>query len=136
MLRKKLNTLAFILLFTSILVPAVVVDDETIRLADFYLWGEYRTSIVKELFYKYDTTRYAITFILVALPVALYFSALSINQASGQEILASFITFLIFGCLTVIVKYTSVFYTVRISAGIITIFLASLLHFMSVTIYK
>lgn len=136
MLRKKLNTLAFILLFVSILIPAVIVNGEPIRLADFYLWGEYRTSIVKDLFYKFETTRYAITIILVALPIALYFSAVSVNQASGQEILASLLSFLIFACLAIMIKFISDFYTVQVSAGIISIFLASVLHFMCVTIYK
>ncbi|RLI78930.1 hypothetical protein DRP05_05585 [Archaeoglobales archaeon] len=136
MLRKKLNTLAFIMLFVSVLVPAVVINGEPIRLADFYLWGEYRTNIVKDLFYKYETTRYAITFILVALPVAIYFSAISVNQASGQEVLASVISFLIFGCLAIMIKFMSGIYTVQISAGIIMVFLASLLHFVCITIHK
>ncbi|RLI75124.1 hypothetical protein DRO97_04095 [Archaeoglobales archaeon] len=136
MLRKKLNTIAFILLFVSILIPAVIVNGEPIRLADFYLWGEYRTSVVKDLFYKFETTRYAITIILVALPIALYFSAISVNQASGQEILASLLSFLIFACLAIMIKFISDFYTVQVSAGVISIFLASVLHFMCVTIYK
>jgi len=131
-----LNTIAFILLFVSILIPAVIVNGEPIRLADFYLWGEYRTSVVKDLFYKFETTRYAITIILVALPIALYFSAISVNQASGQEILASLLSFLIFACLAIMIKFISDFYTVQVSAGVISIFLASVLHFMCVTIYK
>jgi len=125
-----------ILLFVSILIPAVIVNGEPIRLADFYLWGEYRTSVVKDLFYKFETTRYAITIILVALPIALYFSAISVNQASGQEILASLLSFLIFACLAIMIKFISDFYTVQVSAGVISIFLASVLHFMCVTIYK